>query len=212
MNLKKQLLLALLLSLFSAICFGLLSFLISSHKIAQFDQVVSTYIQGFESPFLTTIMIFISFIGSAKAVVVLSIIVLIFLYKILKHRSEFVLFTAVVAGSSLLNVILKSLFHRERPSIHRLITENGFSFPSGHSMEAVAFYGVVTFLLWRHISSRTGRAILFTLSSAMILSIGISRIYLGVHYPSDVFGGYFASTCWLAAAIGVYQRFSRARQ
>lgn len=74
-------------------------------------------------------------------------------------------------------------------------------------MSAFAVYGVLSFLLWRHISTRWGRTLLIVISTTMILAIGISRIYLGVHYPSDVIGGYFASGCWLAIAIWFYQRY-----
>ncbi|WP_245602113.1 phosphatase PAP2 family protein [Peribacillus kribbensis] len=71
---------------------------------------------------------------------------------------------------------------------------------------AFALYGILTFLLWRHISSRLGRTILIIVSILMILAIGISLIYLGVHYPSDVLAGYFISTFWLTLAIGFYTR------
>ncbi|WML47194.1 phosphatase PAP2 family protein [Neobacillus sp. PS3-34] len=74
-------------------------------------------------------------------------------------------------------------------------------------MNAFTVYGMITFLLWRHIPWRIGRSILILISIFFILAIGISRIYLGVHYPSDIIGGYFASGFWLAIAIWFFQHY-----
>ncbi len=102
---------------------------------------------------------------------------------------------ALVAG---LNVLLKTIVQRPRPEGFRLAVETGFSFPSGHSMAAMAFYGLIVWFIWRHEKDRHQRN-LFTLFFALvILMIGVSRIYLGVHYASDVIGGFCASLVWLA--------------
>ncbi|MCZ0754387.1 phosphatase PAP2 family protein [Anoxybacillus sp. J5B_2022] len=207
MNLKLELTRAFFLSLFSAIIFGLTAFLVSGSQVAHFDGAIISFIQRFESPALTSVMKFFSWIGSGRIVTMISLIALFVLYKAWKYRSELVLFVTVVAGSSILNQLLKSLFHRARPSLHRLAEASGFSFPSGHSMEAVALYGILAFLLWRRIDHRFGRVFLIFISFFMIMGIGVSRIYLGVHYPSDVIGGYFASSFWLFAAIWFYQRY-----
>ena len=130
---------------------------------------------------------------------------------VLHHRSELVFFTIVIAFAGILNGILKDFFHRARPDLHRLIEIGGYSFPSGHAMSAMAVYGALAFLLWRHIPTRMGRSILIILSAIMIFMIGISRVYLGVHYPSDIIGGYFASGFWLATAIWFYQRYKERR-
>jgi undecaprenyl-diphosphatase len=106
-----------------------------------------------------------------------------------------------------LNGTLKVLFHRARPTLHRIVNANGFSFPSGHSMTAFSLYGIIAFLLWRHIPTSLGRGLLICFSSVMIVTIGVSRIYLGVHYPSDVIGGFLVSGCWLAVSIWFYQRY-----
>lgn len=207
MNLKLEFMRAFFLSLFSAIVFGLTAFLVIDRQVARFDGSVTSFIQGFESPALTAVMKFFSWIGSGRIVAIISLIVLLILYKVWKYRSELVLFITVVVGSSILNRLLKSLFHRDRPSLHRLVEASGFSFPSGHSMEAVALYGILAFLLWRHIETPLGRGVLIFVSLGMMMAIGISRIYLGVHYPSDVIGGYFAGGFWLFAAIGFYERY-----
>ncbi|BAU28315.1 undecaprenyl-diphosphatase [Aneurinibacillus soli] len=199
------------LGLLAAICFGIVAGLVSTHKIAYFDSMVISFIQGFESPTLTKVMKFFTFVGSTAFVGIISIVILIFLYKVLNHRLEMLLFMVVMAGTVILDQALKFSFHRERPTFHRLIEETGYSFPSGHSVEAFAMYGIVSFLLWRHIPARAGRTIIIIISVIMTLSIGISRIYLGVHYPSDVIGGYLVSGFWLSLTIWYYQWYKEHR-
>ncbi|ULT59653.1 phosphatase PAP2 family protein [Neobacillus drentensis] len=207
MNLKKQLFIAFLISFVSLFGFGIMALLVSKHAILTFDGRIISFIQGFEAPMQTTIMRIFSFIGGTIPVIVISLFAIIFLYKVLKHRSELVLFIAVILGANILFATLKQLFHRARPDLHRLAEVSNYSFPSGHATMAFALYGVLTFLLWRHISSRLGRTLLIILSGFMIVTIGISRIYLGVHYPSDIIAGYFISAFWLTFAIGFYQRY-----
>jgi undecaprenyl-diphosphatase len=210
-NLNKQLTSAFYLSLLFAIGFGLIAFSISYHKIENFDIHTAEYLQSLNSPTLTSVMKFFTFIGSGTVIAIIVIFAIIFLYRVLKHRSELVLLIGVVIGSALLNFVLKIIFHRARPTINRLIEESGFSFPSGHSMAAFTLYGILTFLLWKHISSYRGRGLLIIISVVMIIMIGISRIYLGVHYPSDVLGGFLASSTWLIFSIWTYQRYQETK-
>lgn len=118
MNLKFQLSIALMISMLSLLVFSLLAFIISAKKIVQFDNTVISFVQGFENPGLTTIMKLFSIIGNTPAVIVLSLVVLLILYFVLKHRIELVLFIAAVIGSTVLNLILKYFFQRARPDIH----------------------------------------------------------------------------------------------
>lgn len=205
MNLKLKLTTAFFISLLFAIGFGAVAIMIGNKRIVRFDEVYISAVQGLESPGWTSVMKFFTFIGSGEVVALLALVLVAFLYVVLKHRSELILFVWVTGGSGLLNIVLKLLFHRERPTLHRLIEETGFSFPSGHSMAAFAFYGIITYLLWRHITGRWGRSILVILCLLFILAIGISRIYLGVHYPSDVLGGYLASAAWLGLSIWIFE-------
>ena len=211
MNLKVQLLWAFIISAVSLIGFSFMTIVISRHNILTFDSMVISFVQGLETSTLTAIMKFFTFIGSTKGIIVISLLVLFFLYKVLKHRSELVLFFIVIVGTPILNGIFKNFFHRACPDLHRLIEIGGYSFPSGHAMSAMAVYGLIAFLLWRHIPTRFGRSLLILLSVIMILMIGISRVYLGVHYPSDIIDGYFASGFWLAMSIWFYQRYKEKR-
>ncbi|MFJ7724793.1 phosphatase PAP2 family protein [Neobacillus sp. NPDC097160] len=211
MNLKSHLIIGFIFSLVCVVGFCVLSLLISDHKIINFDSNVIAAIQGLETPWLTKVMKFFTFVGSTPVVIILSILLIIFLYKVLHHRLELILFVSAIIGSAVINQVLKQVFHRVRPNFHRLIDISGFSFPSGHAMNAFTVYVIISFLLWRHIPSKWGRGLLICLSAVMILAIGISRIYLGVHYPSDIIGGYLASGFWLAVAIWFFQYYKEKR-
>ncbi|MBT2648418.1 phosphatase PAP2 family protein [Bacillus sp. ISL-34] len=212
MKLKQQLTIAFIISVLSLIGFSFMAFTISANEYLKFDEDVISLVQGWESPLLTDIMKFFTYIGSTVSLIILSLVILFFLYRVLKHRLELVLFSAVMVGSPLLNLMVKLLFQRARPDLHRLIEIGGYSFPSGHAMNAFSLYGILTFLLWRHMTVKWARILLILFSMMMILSIGISRIYLGVHYPSDIIAGYLAGGCWIAISIWFFQRYQERRK
>ena len=100
---------------------------------------------------------------------------------------------------TLLNAGLKVLIARPRPDeAIRLVAETGFSFPSGHSMVSMAFFGLIIWMVWHYEGDRVQRLLLCSAFSLVVLAVGFSRIYLGVHYASDVLGGFCASLIWLA--------------
>jgi undecaprenyl-diphosphatase len=185
--------------------FSSIAYLVEMDKLIVFDHHIITYVQGFESEFLTAFMKFFSFIGATVPVIVITLLSALFLYRVLHHRREVLLLISTMVGSTLLNLLLKYIFQRTRPDINQIVFEEGFSFPSGHSMAAFSLYGMLTFLLWRHIKNRGGRGTVLTVNSLMIVLIGYSRIYLGVHYPSDVIAAYAASGFWLFTVIYFYQ-------
>ncbi|UJF35681.1 phosphatase PAP2 family protein [Paenibacillus hexagrammi] len=211
MRSKRQVTSTMLLSLITLICFIAIASTLQTQWITNFDKVVIRWVQGWESAPLTCIMKFFTQIGSSPAVILISFSTIFILYKYLHHRAELILFGVLLIGTVCLNQILKMIFHRERPSLHRLISETGFSFPSGHSMEAFTLYAAIAFLLWRHIPTRTGRTVVIVACIGMVLMIGISRIYLGVHYPSDVMGAYLASGFWYGFTIWFYQWYMEYR-
>ena len=194
-----------LLLLITLAGFGSMTLLIKENDIVYFDKVIISIIQSFETPFLTSTMKFFSFIGSGSSINFIVIISIIVLYFFFHHRSELLLFILVLMGSHYLFRLLKEIFHRARPDLHRLIEIGGYSFPSGHATNAITVYGILSFLLWHHIPIRWGRNLLVIFSTIMILTIGFSRIYLGVHYPSDVIAGYFAGAFWLIFSIWSFQ-------
>ncbi|MFS0840636.1 phosphatase PAP2 family protein [Paenibacillus sp. 1P03SA] len=214
MNRKLNVLLthSFLVCLLLALCFGMVALLVSRQQVASFDETIISFVQGAESPGLTAAAALLSEIGSSAVVPFITIAAALYLYFVLKHRSEVILLIAAIGGSAILNTILKKIFQRERPTIKIIMEEAGFSFPSGHSMAVVALYGILVYLLWKHISGTAGRTVLIVLASAMIAAMGLARIYLGVHYPSDVLGGYLASGFWLAVCIWTYRSYRNKRR
>ncbi|WP_245827608.1 phosphatase PAP2 family protein [Paenisporosarcina indica] len=177
----------------------------SGNQIVGFDKAIISFVQSFETLFLTSIMKFFTFVGAGNTIKVLIAIAMIILFFFFKFRSKLVLLIGVMIGSHYVFRILKLIFHRARPDLHSLIEIGGYSFPSGHATNAITFYGILLYLLWHIIPSRWGRTLLVVICTTMIVMIGVSRIYLGVHYPSDVIAGYCAGGFWLILAIWIYQ-------
>lgn len=161
------------------LAFILIALLVKLGGARGFDDAVIRFVQSMESPPLTSLAKGLSLVGSSKLAVGISLLTMLILFFALKHRLELALFLWVGLGSQLLNTLLKLWFHRERPTIHRLIEQTGYSFPSGHSMAAFSLYGVIAYLLWRHMHSRSERFLLILFTVLMTGGIGWSRIYLG---------------------------------
>lgn len=151
---------------------------------------------------LTPIVKIITHIGGAKIVLVLTVVAII-LIKGLKNK--LFLLTGIV-GTAGLNVVLKHIIQRERPNINRLIPEKGYSFPSGHSMMSMAFYGMLIFLIFKYVKNTALKWTLIVILTILLSTIGITRIYLGVHYPSDVIGGFLVSLTYLFILTEIYNK------
>ena len=151
---------------------------------------------------ITAIMIFISFLGSAITLITLALASK-FLVKYKKYSKIIMLNLAL---SFILNRILKLIIARPRPPRLRLVIENGYSFPSGHSMVSFAFYGFLIYLINKNLKNKKIKYPLIILLSLLILLIGISRIYLGVHYVTDVLGGYIIGLIYLIVFIKILKK------
>ena len=146
----------------------------------------------------------------------IAITVILAVYFIARRRwYDLALLLVAVLGAELLNNIFKFSFHRLRPIFTTpVFIAIGFSFPSGHAMGSMAFYGLIAYLLIRHNPSLVQRFLVTLIFALIVGLIGFSRIYLGVHYPSDVLGGYIAGLGWLAftiSAVDLYHRWHRRR-
>ncbi|MGF7045606.1 undecaprenyl-diphosphatase [Paenibacillus sp. DS2015] len=209
MKLKSHSKLTYMIMMLCLLLFVGVAYTIGGNRVTFFDDPIISYIQAAESPAWTRVMKWFTAIGSGKVMTIIAMGTLVILFVIFKHRQELILFCGVVLGSEFMNIMLKNIFRRARPDLHRLIEIEGYSFPSGHSMVAFSFYGILTYLLWRHTRPRIARIILLISSACMILLIGVSRIYLGVHYPSDVIGGYLASSMWLLICVIGFERYKK---
>jgi undecaprenyl-diphosphatase len=116
-----------------------------------------------------------------------------------------------LAGAVVLDLTLKFAFHRSRPVPFFGPVPRTYSFPSGHSLFSFCFYGVLAGLLAGRVRSVPARVLIWLTAALLVLAIGLSRIYLGVHYPSDVIAGYLAGTIWAASMVAL-DRWRRRRK
>lgn len=163
-------------------------------------KIISTFLI---SDFTTPIAKFITNFGGAIFLIILTITLFV-LIKNKKIGLSIILNLIVITG---LNQILKYILQRPRPTEYRLIEETGFSFPSGHSMVSMAFYGYLIYLIYKYVKNKYLKWISIVLLSTLICSIGISRIYLGVHYTSDVLGGFLISLSYLIVYTLIVNRY-----
>ena len=176
---------------------------VKNGRILELDlNIYKFFSENIINDILTPIVKVITHIGGAKIVFVLTVLAII-LIKGLKNK--LFLLTGVV-GTAGLNVVLKHIIQRERPNINRLIPEKGYSFPSGHSMMSMAFYGMLIFLIFKHVKNTALKWTLIVILTILLSTIGITRIYLGVHYPSDVIGGFLVSLTYLFILTEIYNK------
>ncbi|MEG9326728.1 phosphatase PAP2 family protein [Salinimicrobium catena] len=177
---------------------------ISGKALRRYDTQVTDYITSFRSPELNKFFQFITDMGDLYAYIIATTLAAIYFF--FKLRNKWFLFQllGVLIISALANIALKRAFNRARPTIEHLVVVKSLSYPSGHAMSAMAFYGFLTYLVFQIKMKRWLRAVLSTIFIFLILAIGISRIYLGVHFPSDVAGGFIAGLIWVAFCVVLF--------
>ena len=163
-------------------------------------KMVSTFLI---SDFATPIAKFITNLGGAIFLIGLTALLIIL---IKNKKIGLSIFTNLVIVTGL-NQLLKRILQRPRPTEFRIVEETGYSFPSGHSMVSMAFYGYLIYLIYKYVKNKYIKWSLIVLLSCLIVGIGTSRIYLGVHYTSDVLGGFLISVSYLVIYISVVNKF-----
>ena len=151
----------------------------------------------------TPIAKFITNFGGAIFVISLTTI----LFFVIKDKKIGISIIANLGIVTILNQIIKFIMQRPRPTEFRIIEETGYSFPSGHSMVSLAFYGYLIYLIYKYINNKHLKRTLIIILSVLICIIGVSRIYLGVHYTSDVLGGFLISFAYLIIYIELVNKF-----
>jgi undecaprenyl-diphosphatase len=171
---------------------------LAENELNGVDKSVTEFVISFRGDALTDYFTFATELGDRNAYIV--IVILLAAYYLIKHRSwKYILQTSMVLIlATLSNIVLKKVINRARPSLEHLVSVNSLSYPSGHSMSAMAFYGFLIYLCLRNGMPRWVRYLLITVLVLLILSIGVSRIYLGVHYPTDVAAGFIGGLIWVA--------------
>ena len=155
------------------------------------------------SDFVTPIAKFITNFGGAIFLIVLTIV----LFIVIKNKKIGASIFSNLVIVTILNQLLKGILQRPRPTEYRIIEETGYSFPSGHSMISMAFYGYLIYLIYKYVKNKYIKWISIVVLSLLICAIGISRIYLGVHYTSDVLGGFLISISYLVIFISAVNKF-----
>ncbi len=163
----------------------------------RFDDFVRAWVHQYASPPLTTFMTAISLFGALGLAFVFAIALAIFLR--LHWRRAAIWLAVTIAGGLVLEIALKNLYHRPRPEPFFGTLPHSYSFPSGHALMSFCLYGVLAGLLSRRLRSRALRIVVWIVAAVLIVTIGLSRIYLGVHYPTDVLAGYLAAAIWISA-------------
>lgn len=180
---------------------------IFKNEIMNIDVLAYKYIvESLRTPLLTNFMIFVTRFGNATTLILLVLLSYIFI----KNKKISLYITENLIFITLINLILKFIVQRIRPEGYRLIIENGYSFPSGHAMVSVAFYGFLIYLIHKYVKVKKMKYlkyVSYTFLIILVFLICISRVYLGVHYASDVVAGAIISTAYLIFFIKVINRF-----
>lgn len=163
------------------------------HEIIWIDDVAYKWVHSFRKEYLNSIMIFITNLCSPITLLLICLCTFLFV----KNKKISYLMFINLCLSTLLNIVFKYTFQRSRPIGYNLIIENGYSFPSGHSMVSMAFYGLIFYFIYKSAFNKKLKILLMFLISLLIFFIGISRIYLGVHFASDVIAGFMISIIYL---------------
>lgn len=189
--------------------FGISLFLIltkslNTYILTQYDALFTQYVISYRVNALTDYFVFVTHVGDVYgyiAVVFICAVALNFFSKNWKYIIQIIL---VLIFSALLNMVLKHIINRARPTTEHLVFVETLSYPSGHAMSAIAFYGYLIYLFYSLKINKLIKIVTIFMLTLLIVSIGISRIYLGVHFPSDILGGFIAGTITLVCCIMVF--------
>ncbi len=178
------------------IIFGLMTYGVVTGKIANFDKSVYDIITKVTNPTLDQIYKVITFFGSVIGIVAFVLAVLIFM----KDKKKAFWIAGGAAGATVVNNIIKFAVRRARPAepvFRRLVEEKSYSYPSGHTMGSIGFYGMIMFFIWRSNLEKSKKIIYSVLLTLLIIAVMVSRIYLGAHFASDVLAGAVAAIAFL---------------
>jgi membrane-associated phospholipid phosphatase len=207
--LSVELIIVLILFICALVVFILIAYRVLGLENPAFDLHVFDQVGKWVSPALTRFMLFITFFGNHKLLIPANIALVVYFLFIKKHKWYSIKVPVVAIGGVLLMFILKNFFNRPRPLIPLLEPAKGLSFPSGHALMSMSFYGLLIFLVWENLENRFWKWFLSAFLLVFILLIGFSRIYLRLHYFSDVIAGFAMGIIWLSLSIWIMRRIER---
>lgn len=175
-------------------------------KKTGFDQKVFETLAGYTTAGTTDLMLILTFFGSALFILPAYFLLAAIVYYFKRNRFLSVVIIVIGLLSRLLLFLIKNIFRRERPLEPLSEEVHGFSYPSGHSFSSFAFYGLVAFLIWKTNLNTVWKWILSVLLVLFAASIAVSRVYLHVHYASDVIAGFCLSLIWLSVSLWIIQK------
>jgi len=190
-----------LVSLLGVVAFAQLADEMGEGDTAGFDALVRDGVHSFATPLLTQLAVFFSFVGDWPFLTVLGLVIFAFLLYI-KWKREALIFMITNVGELVLNITLKGFYQRARPEpLVDYALPPSYSFPSGHALGAFCFFGILAWIMAANADTTRGKLALYLIAGLLVLAIGLSRIYLGVHYPSDVAAGYLIAAVWTLTVI-----------
>lgn len=202
--LTAETLLSLLLFILAFAAFLFVAKMIFLDNKSEFDTWAFNYLSTLVNQRNNGIMLFFTFLGDYPFLISANILLFCWYIFVRKHKWYSTKIGSIALSSAILMLLLKQWFNRQRPPVPLLDPAIGLSFPSGHAMSSVTFYGLLIYFIWRRKKLNLSlRILLVTLLVLLILTIGLSRIYLRVHYASDVVGGFCAGTIWLILSVWV---------
>ncbi|MGZ8558690.1 MAG: phosphatase PAP2 family protein [Chitinophagaceae bacterium] len=207
--LSVELIIALALFICALIVFAVIAYRIFNLQNERFDFLVFDWVSNYVSNPFTSFMRFITYFGNHQFLIPANLVVIFYFLLLKKHRWYSIKVPVIAIGGVSLMFFLKQFFNRPRPLVPLLEPARGLSFPSGHALMSMSFYGLLIFLVWENVSNQVGKWILTVLLLIFIFLIGFSRIYLRLHYFSDVVAGFAAGIIWLSLSIWVIRRIER---
>jgi len=177
---------------------------LSEGDVSAVDRTILLAVARARTPWLTIAAIDVTALGSITLVVLFSAFTLVVLLVLRDRLGAFQMLAASV-GAGILTLVTKDIIERTRPEVgQRLITVSGFSYPSGHSLSTSALYLTIAIIAGRYVQHLGARVAIFVAVSAVVILVGASRVYLGVHYATDVVSGISLGAAWALVLAGLF--------
>ncbi|MEP6949733.1 MAG: phosphatase PAP2 family protein [Ginsengibacter sp.] len=183
--------------------------MVSEGKTQNFDNRALAFIAGYVTNINTTVMQSFTFLGTHTFLIPANLFLTAWFLFIKKRRWYSIKIPSVALSSLLLMFTLKLIFHRDRPVGPLLRAAKGFSFPSGHALMSVTFYGLLILIVWQNVQQAWLKWTLSVLLVFLIIAIGLSRVYLRVHYASDVIAGFSVGLVWLLLSLWILSKVEK---